>query len=154
MDDKTLFRLIMKIAAMPYQLGFATIDAPGKFTDLIDRRDNVVKPDHDQTKSGLFLKIYYNTPECIHTPWGKYVCWGSGWAWEPEKLQSFISQLGGVLHLGKRIHGTNHLGSVYGITRVGDIKLPLAVYRSKEDYISFDDARAQWHRMVVEYGEQ
>lgn len=120
---------------------------------LEDRRDEEVNPYYSQTDSGLFLELYYGQPGNIHTPWGKWNCWGSGCgSWE-EKMPELLERLGATVHKELVHNSQGEFGPIYALHRIGDLILPDPAIRVRGEELSYETAKAEWKKFTRYYCE-
>ncbi len=141
MDDKQLRKIAKRVAGMAYEYASPSTGAERW---LEDRRKEEVNPLDNQTKSGLFLSLYYGEPGSIYTPWGEWNCWGSGSGSWNEVMPKFLQSLGAFEAIPLKRTDIGEFGPVYAITSVDGISLPEAVLRDKGDYLEYDEAIRLW----------
>ena len=151
-DDCTLFRQIRQIANIVYEYATPNQKKNNDIPWLQDRRNESVNPFYNQTSSGLFLELYYGQPGFLHTPWGKWNCWGSGSStggdWE-ERLPLILKRLGAIEYLPEIQTQMGCFGPVYKLTSLDGITLPEAIVRNPEEYLPYEEANAIWKELEL-----
>ncbi|HBI33732.1 MAG TPA: hypothetical protein DEA43_00125 [Candidatus Moranbacteria bacterium] len=120
---------------------------------LEDRRAEGVNPYCSQTSSGLFLELYYGQPGSIHTPWGKWNCWGSGCgSWE-EKIPELLKRLDATVYKELVRNSQGEFGPIYALHRIGNLILPDSVAKTRNEELSYETAKAEWKRLTRDFHE-
>ncbi|HEX8974828.1 MAG TPA: hypothetical protein VF817_05115 [Patescibacteria group bacterium] len=147
-----LYMAARAIADLVYEYASPEVSrADGIWLD--DRRNEGVNPYYSQTSSGLFLELYYGQPGSIHTPWGKWGCWGSGsGSWE-KKMPELLERLGATVHKELLRNSQGEFGPIYALHRVGDLVLPDPVVRARGEELSYETAKAEWERLTRDFHE-
>ena len=149
MDKVSLFIAIRQIADYICDLVEAT---PG--VTLGDRRmSDTANPYYHQSETGLFLEMYYGTPSSIWTPWGKWGFGGGGSGDHDVVLPQLIEHLGLEVYTAEYNNSQGTYGPVYKITKFGDLILPEATVRDKDQYMSYEDSKEEWKVLCKKYYE-
>lgn len=152
--------LVFKAARALADRVFALLAEEGGSTDprsahrcwLDEWRGESVNPFYSQTASGLFLEMYYSLPNKVWTPWGYWSFGGSGSGDFTIITKRLLEECGAEVFQERATSAMGVHGPVYRLQRVGDIVLPDAAVRPRADYISYEDAKAQWEALVARYG--
>jgi len=142
MEDKQLFRLIEKIANMAYEYSSSK---DGHTPWFYERRIN---PFYKQTQQGFFIELYYGAPSKIWTPWGKWSFWITDTDNWDNRTKKMLERLGAVEF--QPLESTieyGDVGPVYSLSKVDEVTLPKAMIRSKENYLSYEQAHDVWNQL-------
>jgi hypothetical protein len=144
MEEQQLYDLVHSVADMAYD--YASANSGGSLF-LSDRRGEGINPLQHQTEQGLFLELYAGIPGKLWTPWGEWVCWGSGSGSWQHAMPIFLSRLGAKVHIAGPIKSRQHYGTVYAINRIDMQDLPEPVERSQDSYLKYEDVIDIWQRL-------
>jgi hypothetical protein len=108
------------------------------FRDGLNYLDN-------QTREGLVLEEYYETPSYIHTPFGRWSILGNthgNW----KKVFDAISEPLGLklIEEGKYEAGLVNFGPYWAITKWKDLEISWPIYRERSEYIPFAKVQEIW----------
>jgi len=125
---------------------------------LEERRDSP-NPYYSQTKTGLFLELYYGLPNTLWTPWGKYKIGGSGSGSGNEwglVVSELCDRFGAILVVEKRyVNGPfgGEYGPIYSLSKVDDLILPPAKALSRDLFVEYGESKRQWQDMEDRLGK-
>lgn len=121
---------------------------------------DILQPENNQTKEGIFLEWHYDAPAAIYTPYGRWqFVYKTSILNDGDKalLQEIIAKAGAKEYeRRKRALGTSsdgqtiHAGCdkiIYCISKIDDMILPEPRFKDKDDYIHAPEARKIWQQM-------
>lgn len=153
--DVTFYGLTRKVADTVFELIESQISDPdGYKSSMEDRREERVNPYYNQTADGLFLELYYGMPSSLWTPWGKWGFGGSGSGYWDTILPLILERFGATLHQPLRRSSMGEFGPVYALHKVGDTPLPSPIELDNAAYASYEDSRAAWEELTLQYKQQ
>jgi hypothetical protein len=141
-----------RVYALLAEEGGSTDSRAARSCWLEERRGESVNPFYSQTASGLCLEMYYGLPNKVWTPWGAWGFGGSGSGDFASITKRLLAECDAEMVQERTTNFMGVYGPVYCLKRVGDIALPAAVARPRTDFISYEDAKAQWEALVARYG--
>jgi len=153
--DQLLVAAALRVGEIFHGLVTHESTAGGDLPWCEDRRHFAPNPYYCQTSLGLYLDFSHDVPSSIWTPWGDWDFRGSC-----TFTASQVRTLHDVFTAGVTMQMfreqsydrfSGYLGPTYALLGVGDLRLPEPALRAtRDDYMSYDQARAEWKRMAVE----
>jgi hypothetical protein len=148
--DMDMYNAIHKIGDIVFEYASFDVDRSYEIPWMEDRRDETPNPYYDQTKSGLFLEMYYGMPSSLWTPWGKWSIGGSGSGNFSEVNKKVLERLGAVLHIAQYNDKMGTQGPVYKLTKIDDVDLPEAKIELRENFAEYYEVHTAWKKLTIQ----
>ena len=141
-DKETVFQAARNIADMIFE--YANDDK----IRLEDRRKESANPFYSQTRSGLYLEMYYGKPSTLWTPWGKWGFGGSGSGSWATIMPEILRRLGATVHIKKTNTENGTFGPVYAIHSFDGMVLPEPETCPRTEYFTYEVSKAEWNGLA------
>jgi len=125
-----------------------------------DQRAGGVNPFFKQTDNGLFLEMYYGSPNKLWTPWGQWDFGGSSshsGSQQDQAVEAIFERVEVGVYQEERVSRMGHHGPVHTVLSVDGEHLPepslTDAVEKEKSYLPYEVAKDEWAQLCASIGK-